>query len=63
MDYPNLIVLNLADESISHEEGIVIYSKCSKNFNTFSLPALKENIDYPGWNSQKACQNSKQGRL
>ena len=30
-------------------------------FQPFSLSILK-NVDYQGWNSQKACQNSKQAR-
>ena len=31
-------------------------------FKPFSLSVLKLNVGFQGWNSQNACQNSKQGR-
>ena len=31
------------------------------NFEHFSLSVLKESVGYQDWNSQNACQNSKQG--
>ena len=36
--------------------------KCSKILNTFLFLFLKKFVCYKGWNSQNACQNSKQGR-
>ena len=27
----------------------------------YSLSVLKQNVGFQGWNSQNACQNSKQG--
>ena len=39
-----------------------MYGKRSKTLNT-TISVLKQNVDFQGWNSQYACQNSKTGKI
>ena len=54
-------------EKAAHSEancsGLILLGMLKfKNFKHFSHSVLKQNVGYQGWNSQNACQNSKQGR-
>ena len=49
----------------SDKNQLAIFFFCTVNFlkfDHFSFSVLKKNIGFQGWNSQNACQNSKQGR-